>query len=226
MEKILVVDDNPSRLDSLMLALKDEFSVDIVLSGNDALERIDTGYIGYIVDIHLEDYSGDQLIYDIKKRTHRPTFFCAITGKGFEESLLKFSNSYIDDFLSKDATALENKNRILRVFKSLKEKKNKPNEYSYKGFCINLDKVQVTCEESILNVTLIEFKILSYLIKTLPERDYFPKDQLVASIWNNVCVEERTLNTHVSNLNKKLIKFKYKVKCKRRKGFIIESSIS
>ena len=221
-EKILFIDDNPGYLKELTAKLEPLFDIDIVLSGNCALGKLSNEYSGFVVDIHLPDFSGDQLIYEIKKVSSKSAFFCSITGTNFEDSLLTFSNSYIDDFINKDSSTDEILNRILRCHKNQQEKANHPIGYTYDHFAVNYDTMQVKYDEFGLNLTLIEFKLLATLIRKLPTTSFFPKDDLLQLIWSDTFVEEKVINTHISNLNKKLEKHRSRVKCKRNKGYYIE----
>ena len=114
---LLIIDDHFESVSFLPTCLEGEFDSVVVNSGASALGLDVKNFSGFVVDINLPDFSGDELIYELKKKSRIDAFFCLITGMNFEDSLIKNSNFHIDDFLNKDSTAKEIRNRIVRVYK-------------------------------------------------------------------------------------------------------------
>ena len=112
-----------------------------------------------------------------------------------------------DDYVAKPFNYLELKARVNAVFRRYKETQKNTSVLKYGDLVLNLDTQTLimhnTPEQSRLDLTKTEFKLLSYFIKNTDR--IITRDQIIDSVWGHgVNVLDRSVDAKVSNLRKKL----------------------
>ena len=79
--------------------------------------------------------------------------------------------------------------------------------------------MQVDLKDQRLELTLIEFKILSFLITH--KEQILSRKKIIDYIWNGDYVQEKTLNTHLTNLRSKIAESSAKITSVKGEGVII-----
>ncbi len=162
-----------------------------------------------IIDIVLPDGDGFELCSHIKsdfKTQAIPIFF--LTSKTeTKDKVLGFSLG-ADDYIVKPFDPLELRARIESKLKKSGEL-YRQSELMWKGRLkieIPFQKVFLVSEneQTELNLTPFEFKLLYYFIAH--EGSILSREQLLHAVWgNDVSVVDRTVDTHVCTLRKKLL---------------------
>lgn len=221
MNKILVIDDYPDSCLAIQDAIGPSFYFDVVENATEAMELtcLDQ-YSAFLVDLNLPEIKGDKLVEKLRKKVNHPAAFYLVTNANFDHSIVNHHSYLIDDFIQKDASRSEIISRFRAAFERAKF-------YSrileHKSIKINLARASVFVNEMEIDCTSIEYRILCNLLVSLRELTYVPKAVFIENVWGNICVEDKTISTHLSNLNKKLAKMGVKVKTKRFKGLFVES---
>lgn len=208
MEKhILIVDDSKVCQIIARESLNEMGSIEIVDTYKEAHEKCSSKkYDLLIIDLFLSDGNGIELLSEIKKMPHNQKAYSIMitSDDDISKKVAAFSVG-ADDFVVKPYVKLELKVRAKRLFARAVEDEKFCDSTS--GVCVNSlsYKASVKSGDSFadLNLTPHEFKILNILIRN-PDR-IFSRDQLIDIVWGtNTFLSERTVDTHVSTLRKKL----------------------
>lgn len=220
MENILIVDAHLDRCDKVINVLKEFYNVRTVSSVKTLLDNLDEYiYDICLIDIEIPDMNGDMLIKYLKEKKHGQAAYCLITSSNIDDVIYKYYTDIVDDFISKHAGPKE----ILRRIDIAYQKSQLINHCLYfQDIQVNPSKMEIIVNERKLECTLMEYKILINLIRLLPIEKYVNKSRFIEILWGDTKVEEKTVNTHIANLNKKMDKLGYRVKIKRLRGLYID----
>lgn len=212
MYQILLVEDNFELQGNIIRILSESCSVSVagtIKEAKSALEKAQFQLI--LLDVELPDGDGFKLCSYIQHdgwNKNTPIIF--LSGRGeIDDKLLAFSVG-ADDYILKPFDIRELRARVLsRVSKS--KVKNETSREFRKGdlrFCLDSQRVFVMDEqnnESRAEITAIEFKLLLYFANHTDH--VLSRNQVMNAIWGeSVFISDRTVDSHISKLRKKISK--------------------
>ncbi len=206
--KILIVEDERDIVDLLRYNLRDAgFKTDYVRNGADALQRaVDEQPDLILLDLMLPEVDGlivCRLLKNDPRTRHIPIVM--LTAKIEESDRVTGLELGADDYIPKPFSPREVVLRVSAVLRRLKagqETKN-TNQIKTHGLTIDFDKHQVLAENETIDLTATEFKLITMFARS-PGR-VFTRDILMDVIWDqDYYVMDRTIDTHVSRLRRKL----------------------
>lgn len=205
MVDILLVEDN-KELSNLMKAflIKDGYSIFIAESGEEAEKFLDTDNAKLVLlDIMLPGIDGFSLCSYIRHKGDTPIII--LSAKVDKEDKLNGFNLGADDYIEKpiDIDILQVK--IAALFKRYYGNDDSNSIIKSGNLAIDQDKMSVTCNGKVLNMTIKEYDLLLLLVtnkgKTLS------KDYLFSKVWGNDSESEnQTLTVHIKMLRDKIEK--------------------
>lgn len=204
-KKILVVDDEPKIVSMIKNYLdKEGFTVITASNGETALASFQREAPALIVlDWMMPDLNGLQVLQEIRKSSNVPVIM--LTSKADEVDKLLGLEIGADDYITKPFSLRELVARIKVVLRRFSPVESKhANIVTIGGLEIDVGRHSVYVEgKAINNLTPTEFKLLSFLAQN-PEK-VFSRLQLMDSALGEAYEGyERSLDTHVSNLRKKI----------------------
>ena len=190
----------------LYCALKDHlekynYQVFFTLTGANAIERIkELSPDLIILDLMLPFISGDELIRNIRKFSDVPVI--VVSAKSLTFNKVELLRLGADDYLTKPFDLDELLARIERNL--LRSQKDTPNLcLTFGELSINTSSKIVTVADEIIVLTAKEYQLVELLAK-YPDK-VFSKQNLYESIWQEPFARDNdVINTHISNLRKKL----------------------
>lgn len=212
-QKILIVDDdeNIAELISLYL-IKECFSTEIALNGNDALSLFKTYNPDLVLlDIMLPDIDGYEICTQIRKTHLTPIIMLSAKGEVFDKVLgLKLG---ADDYMIKPFDSNELVARVKAVLRrtaqtplqtTLKIETDHQGEFvEYEDLLINITNYTVIFEGQPLDMPPKELELLYYLAKK--PNQVFTRDQLLDKLWDYEYLgDSRTVDVHIKRLREKL----------------------
>lgn len=207
MARILVVDDEEKLLSLIAEFLATEgFAVETAPTGNESLVLAKKNKFDLIVlDWMLPDLSGLEVIKELRKQSDIPVIF--LTAKTSEIDKLLGLELGADDYITKPFSLRELAARIKVILRRL-EKNQVQNQKQIFDLTIEPDNFRVLRGNTEIALTPSEFKILR-LLASQPGR-VFTRLQLVeAVLGDSYDGYERSIDTHISNLRKKLSQNEY-----------------
>lgn len=194
--KILLVEDNKSISDNLKYTFNmNNIDLDVtnnIKSTKDYLEYNKPSLI--ILDVTLPDGNGFDLYKSELSKMNIPVIF--LTACDTEENIVEVLNMGASDYITKPFRPLE---LIARINKILHKKTIK-----IKDITIDMNKMIVTKNNEIINLTILEYKILNLLIENINK--VVTRDRIIDSIWewtgNNV--NDNTITVYMKRIREKL----------------------
>ena len=209
--KILIVEDERDIADLLRYNLQEAgFETDYVRNGADALHRsVEKSPDLIILDLMLPEVDGMivcRLLKNDPRTKNIPVVM--VTAKTEEKDRVAGLELGADDYITKPFSPREVVLRVSAVLRRLQAGKQPENTERIEthGLIIDLDKHKVLTENGPIDLTATEFKLITLFARS-PGR-VFTRDILMDAIWGQEYYGiDRTVDTHVSRLRRKLGEF-------------------
>ena len=205
--KILVIEDEPDIRKNLEYNLAREgFAVIGAASISEAESNLSMQTFNLILlDLMLPDGSGLDLCKKIKADSKTESIpIIILTAKDDEVDKVVGFEIGADDYVTKPFSVRELILRVKAVLKRGIEKKDILEvERKFGDLRIDIDSHEVHVDDSKINLTALEFKLLRQLVDTRGRVQ--SRDQLLSEVWGySSDVTTRTVDTHVKRLREKL----------------------
>lgn len=215
--KILVIDDEEALCEILKFNLEKEgYEVDCAYSAEEALEMDLSEYSLFMVDIMMDKLSGfdfTKRIRNVPATENTPVLFCsALSGEDF---VVKGLNIGADDYVTKPFVIGEVLARVRAVLRRAGASANRPapetteqesiyeTDVTFRDLRIDRNDKMCYLGTELLNLTRTEFDILLFFL-THRNRIY-SREEIIQNVWgDDVVVTERTIDTNITRLRKKL----------------------
>lgn len=207
-ETILIVEDDKNIIEGLT----DILSVNgyEVISAADRSDTLDclkyrkTHLI--IMDVNLGQDNGFDICKQIRTQSNVPILF--LTACDSEMELVRGFQSGGDDYITKPFRMQE---LIVRIQALLRRSNiggidiSNPRDIYSGDICFHANEYRITKADVHIELTSIEFKIVSLLLGKWPET--IKRETLFQQIWESEFVEPNTINVNISRIREKLGKY-------------------
>lgn len=197
--KILLVEDNKSIIKGLEYAFaQNGYSCEYCLSLDEAVRKAPFNYDVAVLDIMLPDGNGFDLFKKIRRYSDLPVIF--LTAVDDEDSVVNGLELGADDYITKPFSTRELIARIKRVA----NKNSKKNIITVSGVTLDLDKSAVFENGKQLELTALEYKLLSLLMQNVGR--VVTRELIFEKIWDvsGNFVNDNTLTVYIKRVRKKL----------------------
>lgn len=205
-KKILVVDDEEKILEVVKSYLENSgYTVYTASNGSQAIEmyeKVNPSLI--ILDLMLPDLSGEEICRKIRKRSSVPIIM--LTAKVEEEDVLKGLDIGADDYVTKPFSPRQLVARVGALFRRVSgETLPLSGVLSFNDGALAVDtlKHEVRKGQNIINLTPIEYKLLSTFVK-YPSKVFTRDELIVLAFGEDFEGYDRTVDTHIKNLRQKI----------------------
>ncbi len=217
---VTIVDDMIDNLKTYNEMLSETFNLELIqnpLNLLDFLSKNETDLV--LLDLHMPEINGFDLYLKFKDTyTELPVIF--LSGDPSEESVIQGLNLGADDFIVKPVPLRE---LIARIQNKISFKPTSSTgveeTLTIDGFKLYCDMQMAEINQTKIQLTPIEFKII-YLLAKNPNK-VFSRDYITNLLWPNVHVQNQNIDTHLSNLRKKLMPFSRYIKTIKSRGYIL-----
>lgn len=202
---ILIIEDTNEIQEILRDLLRPNHNVLSAFSGTEGLlifkhEKVDL----ILLDIMLPGRQGDEVLQEIRQLSQVPVIIMSALSdkKRITEFLLKGANDYI----TKPFDLEELSARVAVQLRNQQKSQTKMDDHAHYGrLVLNCENFSLGNGKAEVTLSHIEFEILKMLM-TNPQK-IFTKENLYESVWHEKYIPgDNTVNTHLSNLRKKLSK--------------------
>lgn len=197
--KILLVEDNKSIIKGLEYAFaQNGYSCEYCLSLDEAVRKAPFNYDVAVLDIMLPDGNGFDLFKKIRRYSDLPVIF--LTAVDDEDSVVNGLELGADDYITKPFSTRELIARIKRVA----NKNSKKNIITVSGVTLDLDKSAVFENGKQLELTALEYKLLSLLMQNVGR--VVTRELIFEKIWDvsGNFVNDNPLTVYIKRIRKKL----------------------
>jgi len=204
MVEVLLVEDDEAIGDLVKYNLERQgFSVDWVLDGKEALERLkEKKYDIIILDLMLPSVDGLELCQKVRQEgKNKETPIIVLTALGDEDTKVKGFAAGADDYVTKPFSVKELLARIEAVLRRVGY--SKKDVLEFEGIVENKKSKTVTVDGKPIYLTKTELQLLEFFLEH-PEQ-LFTREELLENIWGADHNETtRTVDVYISRLRKKL----------------------
>ena len=216
---LLIIEDEVKLRNELKLFLENNgYIVDCIKEFNNVYEYIiNNNFDLILLDINLPNINGQYLCKEVRKVSNVPIII--VTSRNSELDELISINYGTDDFVTKPYNL---QILLARIDRLLKRSNTNENVIKYNDLTINLSKSNMEKNETIIDLSRNEIKILSYLLKN--KGNIVSRDDIISYLWdNNEFVDDNTLTVNINRLRNKLDNIGYNdmIITKRGQGYII-----
>ncbi|MCK6595624.1 MAG: response regulator transcription factor [Bacteriovoracaceae bacterium] len=216
---ITIVDDVADNLKSYNELLSSTFNLELIQNPLDLLTFLSKNTTDLVVlDLHMPTMNGFEL-YQKFKATHPDLPAIFLSGDPSEESVVKGLNLGADDFIVKPVSLRELIARIKNKINSKNGTKSQDSIIAFDGFKLHCEMQMAEINDRKVQLTPIEFKLIHLLAKN-PNKVY-SREYITNLLWPNVHVQNQNIDTHLSNLRKKLLPFSNYIKTIKSRGYIL-----
>ena len=220
--RILVVEDEKDLNNIITKHLKkNNFSVDSVFNGEEALEYLDYGTYDLIVlDIMLPKVNGYEVIKKLRENKNE-TAVLMLTARDSIEDKIKGLDLGADDYLIKPFDFGE----LLARIRALVRRKygNTSNTMEIDDLCIDIAKKTVVRGRKNIELTGKEYEVLEYLIQN--KGHVLSRDKIRDSVWDyGYEGESNIIDVLIKNIRKKIDigNSKQLIHTKRGLGYVLK----
>lgn len=216
---VTIVDDVKDNLRSYNELLSPTFNLELIQNPVDLLSflgKTETDLI--LLDLHMPNMNGFEL-YEKFKVSHPDLPVIFLSGDPSEESIIKGLNLGADDFIVKPVSLRELVARIKNKISTKQAQSSEAEVISFDGFKLHCEMQMAEIGEEKIQLTPIEFKLIHLLAKN-PNK-VFSREYITNLLWPNIHVQNQNIDTHLSNLRKKLMPFSKYIRTIKSRGYIL-----
>lgn len=222
---ILIVDDEIYIRELVAKYLKHEnYESSFACNGEEAIDLVkNNNYDLVIMDIMMPVLDGFSAVKEIRKTSQVPVIMLSARSEEYDK-IYGFDLG-IDDYVTKPFSPKELLMRIKAVtnrFNRAKESVEKEKSmFVYKTFSIDFNARQVFINNVEIELTHKEYELLVLLIQNV--NNAVTREKLVESVWeSSISSDDRTLDTHIKSLRKKILEYSDNIITIRRVGYRFE----
>ena len=221
MKNILCVEDNPE-IQILVEAALDQHQLTLASTLAEAKASLKKQtYDLVILDLELPDGDGMKFLAEIGQDGEIPVFI--LTGRTETANKVIAFSLGVDDFISKPFDPLELRARVNAKLKKTATAQDQQAVLKLKDLTIDVEKQRVSIAKGTgapenVSLTSIEFRLLLTFARS-PDR-VFSRAQLLDKVWgSDIAVTDRTVDTHVGHLRKKIGTSNVKIETVLNEGY-------
>lgn len=203
--KNTVFEDDETLAMGIEYSLKNEGFEVTVANNIEQGREVEKNIIKYdliLLDVTLPDGNGYDFCKEIRKKSDIPIIF--LTACDEEVNIVLGLDLGADDYLTKPVRVRELIARINAVLRRRNIKKDNSDKITYKDLTILPLKYEVYKNETKIQLTSIEYKLMLMMIEN--KGNVLTRKQLLEKLWDveGNFIEEKTLNVYIKRLREKL----------------------
>jgi DNA-binding response OmpR family regulator len=220
MPTVLIVEDEPSLLESVAFAFEQEgFTVLTAEDGEQARHLFDTRQPDVVVlDLMLPKVSGEELCRYIRARSRVPIVIFSARDSEFDRVLLLELGA--DDYLTKPFSIRELILRTRKRLEALSADRGEEARLTAGPLVLDPQQHRVYVDSKPVDLTAREFALLRLLMKK-PNR-VWRRAEILHTIWHDEYVSEKSIDVYVKRLRDKLGPYGSMIKTIRSVGIKLE----
>lgn len=227
MAKLLIVDDEIQIIELIKKYAKfSGYEYEVAYNGQEAIDMINeiSDFDLIVMDIMMPEVDGFTAVKEIRKKSSIPVILLSARSEEYDK-LYGFDLG-IDDYVTKPFSPKELMMRISAILNRYSHRKQVIeeviNNLSYEELVINQTEHAVYLSGNRVEVTLKEYELLVYLMEN--PNIALKREAILEKIWGSSDkTNERTLDTHIKSIRKKIGKYADNIITIRRVGYRFEN---
>jgi len=222
MKKILLIDDDKENLNLLARMLQPLFQPLTASSGREGIQlavREQPDLV--LLDVNMPEMDGFEVCTKLREQpaTRNIPIIMLTTVTGLD-SRVKGLELGADDYIGKPFQSKELIARINARLRRFDMEKKSESELQMGNLKLSPKSFQVWVEGHEVHLTRIEFEILQYFVEH--PNQVVERNKLLGDLWPDAVVTNRTVDTHVANLRKKIRGFSCPIETIYGAGYVLK----
>ncbi len=221
-DKILCIDDDLT-IQAVVEATLSQYHVISAHSLSEAESLLcEHQFSSLLVDIRLPDGDGLRFVNKFLQGPDSKDIPVLIFSnhKDISNKVLAFSLG-VEDFIEKPFDPIELKARVDARIMKRRSSSDQKNRIQLGDVVLDLDRQKVfqisKSKEIDLQLTAYEIKILKMLSKRMEQ--VYSRQQILDNVWSNTFITERTIDSHIAHLRKKIMRTKLSLNTVKNFGY-------
>ena len=226
MKKILIIDDEPQSIALISEVLRSQFQPIGASSGKQGISAaISENPELIILDVHMPEMDGFEVCRRLRNQPatrHIPIIM--LTGEDALDSRVQALDFGADDYVCKP---FQYKELIARIHARLRRNqfyRKLEAEVQLGNLWLNPKSCQVRIHEKLVKLTQFEFDLLRYFLER--PNQVIDRSRILADLWPDAIVADRTVDTHIANLRRKIKDFTYSLETVYGAGYVLRAPAS
>ncbi|HLD99135.1 MAG TPA: response regulator transcription factor [Bdellovibrionota bacterium] len=222
MKKVLLVDDDKENLTLIARMLQPHYQTILASSGKEGLQMAIRDQPDLVLlDVNMPEMDGFEVCTRLREqpgtRTIPVIMLTTVTGL---DSRVKGLDLGADDYIGKPFQARELVARINARLRRNEMDRRAENTIEAGNLKLDPRAFQVWIDSKEVHLTRIEFEILRYFLEH--PNQVIERSKLLGDLWPDAVVTNRTVDTHVANLRKKIKGFSVPLDTIYGAGYILK----
>lgn len=203
--KILIIEDEKPMAEAISYTLaKEGYEADIATDGESGWQLCQTGDYGLVIlDLMLPSLDGLEILKRVRQEGHMPILI--LTAKDSEVDKVVGLELGADDYVTKPFNMRELLARVKTILRrsSAAVTEKAPSLLEGGGIRVNVDRHQVEVRGEIVELPLIEYRLLQLFLKN--QGRVLAREYLLRAGWEGEFYgQTKTLDVHISRLREKV----------------------
>lgn len=176
-----------------------------------------------ILDLGLQNQSGHDICRVLRARPetkHIPILI--YTGSDDIENLTQAFEQGADDYIVKNAKPRELVARVVSKIRRIEEKTVEPEVLQCGNLTLDSARLEATVGKRTLPLSVLEFNLLRFFVQNKDR--VMSRQQILEGVWKDAIVSNRTIDTHMVYLRKKLGEFTHTLATVYGAGYILRET--
>lgn len=225
MKRILVIDDDQGILELIDELLSFRFTILKALDAPTGLALAASEQPDLIIlDLVLQQQSGHnvcRLLREQEKTKHIPILI--YTGSDDIENLTQAFSQGADDYVIKSARPKELVARVLAKIRRLEEAGQTPDILECGNLILDGNNLKATVAGQSVSLTVLDFNLLRFFL--MNRLKVVSREKIIEAVWKNPKISNRTVDTHMVFLRKKLAEFNHEFSTVYGAGYILQKPL-
>lgn len=224
MKKVLIIEDDRDFCSAIAQSLSVAYQPVQANSGAEGVrlalhEKPDL----VLLDLQMPEMDGIRVCEELRgKPATRDIPIIILSGEGQLDSRVKGLDAGADDYVSKPVHSSELFARIRARLRRRESERRTSDEIVIGNLRLNPRSSQVWVADQLVRLTQVELQVLKYFLEY--PNELISRERLLGDLWPDSIVTNRTVDTHVAHLRKKLKGFDQKLRTVFRGGYLLEVS--
>lgn len=222
--KILIIDDENDIRNAIQSYLVDKFQVFDASDGEEGLRKAKTELPDLILlDISMPKLDGLSVCEDLRSNEatrHIPIIM--LTAASDTSRRIDAFMTGADDYLSKPFRMQELVARVQSKMRRIQERETKEENVACGNLVMNVNKLEALINDALIPLSVLEFNLLRYLV--LNRDRVLSREKILEAVWRDTSVSDRTVDTHIVSLRKKLADFDHSLTTVYGAGYILKKN--
>jgi two-component system alkaline phosphatase synthesis response regulator PhoP len=221
---ILIIDDDKESLEVLREILSQEYTTYLASNGEDGVRLARSAHPDLIIlDLMMPGMDGARTCQALRNYEEtRNTTILVITGSAEQDPRVNAFMNGADDMVSKPYHPRELLARVHAKMRRLDPRAHITKSVIHCGnLTMDPEKFEISINHEPIAISVLEFNLLRFFLEN---RDrVVSRQNILDAVWKDAVVSDRTVDTHMASLRKKLVGFDHTFKTIYSAGYILKS---